>query len=891
MNESNKDHYQLDPENTLESLGVDRETGLTSDEVKKRLEKYGTNTFEKGKEKTLWDSFLKQIKNPLVYILFGALVATIFLEEFLDAIVIAIAITLNTVIGMVQEGRASQAFQKLSESQEKFASVIRNNKRSVISTEKLLPGDIVLVEAGSNVPADLRIIESRNLQTDESALTGESKAVSKTSDAITEEAEITEQKNMAFMGTLAVAGSGVGVVTATGNQTEIGKIAKNLATLEAAKTPVQENLESLASLLAKGVVFILAFVILVGVLQDRALGETILISVAIAVSILPEGLPASVTVVLAIGMEAILKKGGLVKNLLAAETLGSTTTILTDKTGTLTQARMSLDEIITTSTIDEESKDDKVDPIDDQDQRSLLLTALRASDAFVTEEEGEIVVKGRPIEKALLEAALKLDISKEKLDKEQKQLDFLPFESKNRFAASLNETPQGEILHISGAPEVLLNSANRIFIDNEDKEITDDIREKFQKRLKSESEKGSRVIAISYKPSSKNELAQYRNEDTEKLLDDSIFVGLITLKDPIREDVPKAVSTALEAGTRVIMLTGDLPETAKSIAVEAGIATEKSQVILGKETTKMEDKELLGVLKNNTVFARVLPDQKLRISELLKQDKEIVAMTGDGVNDAPALRNANIGVAVGSGTEVAKASSDLILLDDSFAIVVSAIAEGRRIISNLKKITSYLLSTNVGECIALVGSLVLAFPLPLLPTQILWVNIIGEGLLNFALAFEPAEKGSMKRSPRIASMRNVLSINVKKLILIVGISTGVILLSLFYFLLQTTLSIEEVRTIMFITLSMGTTLYAFSFKNLTHSIFKTNLFSNRFLIVALFINIFILYLSLTVPALQTLLSLVPLSIDILAIALAASVANLIVIELGKVIVFGRNRAK
>lgn len=890
MRTDNKDFYKFEPSEIEEILDTNILSGLSKEESIERLSTFGENRFQREKKRTVLDSLVDQLKNPLIFVLIGALLVTIVLHEYLNTIAIIVALFINIIVGIIQEGRASRAFEKLSEAQEKEAKVKRDGLWRVIPADSVVPGDIVNIVGGMNVPADLRMIEAQDLLVDESLLTGEWKSVLKNTKTLTEDLEVTAQANMAFMGSLVVGGHGTGIVVRTGHDTEIGKIAKDLDAIETSETPAQKNINEIMRVLAKAAAVLVISVVAIGLFQGRDIGEAALIAIAIAVSALPEGLPASVTVVLALGMESIMRKGGLVKNLLAAETLGSTTVILTDKTGTLTQSKMSIRNLITASNIHEDSLLEENKPLS-KDQRSLLIKALRSSDAYISETEGEIEIEGRPVERAILEKGFELSLVDEALGEPNERLDLLSFESKNRFAASLNNSDAGEVLYISGAPEVILNAASHVIKDGESVKFGRQLKLAFLNRLDKESQEGRRFIAIAYKPSSAKELAEKRHSKAGKLLNGSIFAGLVSLEDPIREDAPEAIRTAQSAGTRVIMVTGDLPGTAKNIAVQVGIARERDEVIVGAETEEMNDSELLKALHSTTVFARVLPNQKLRISEVLKESGEVVAMTGDGVNDAPALRNANIGIAVGSGTEVAKAASDLILLDNSFSVITAAIREGRRIVDNLRKIIAYLLSTNLAECITVTASLIIGLQSPLLAVQILWINIIGQAFHNFALALEPPERDVMQRSPQHEGARTVLTRNVIDLMLVVGITTGSLLVGLYMILLQTDMPLEDIRTVIFITFSFGYSLYLFSFRDLGESIARMNPFSNPYLLLSVAFSLGLLYLSFTLPTLQTLLSLTSPTMDMLTIALGVAAINLVIIEIIKYFVITREEKR
>lgn len=890
MSTQPKDFYKLEIAEIEEVLQTNVASGLAKEDAAKRLEIYGTNVFKREGKRTLFDSLRDHLKNPLIYVLIAALVVTLLLREYLNMLAIVVALAINIAVGVVQEGRASRAFEKLADAQQKEAKVKREGLWRVIPASNVVPGDIVNVVSGMNVPADLRLIEAQDVLVDESLLTGEWKSVHKTTTPITEDAELTSRTNTMFMGSLIVGGHATGIAIGTGHSTEIGKIAKDLDAIETSETPAQKNINEIMRFLAKAAAVLVAFVVAVGLLQGREVGEAALVAIAIAVSALPEGLPASVTVVLALGMESIMQKGGLVKNLLAAETLGSTTIILTDKTGTLTQAKMGIHSLITASTLSGNSSLDEGGVIS-TDQRTLLIMALRSSDAYISETEGEAKVEGRPVERALLEKGIELSLIDEALKEPHERLDLLSFESKNRFAASLNNSSEGEVLYISGAPEVVLGGSSKILQDGEEVALTGAVRSAFLERLEKESGEGRRFIAIAYKPSSLQELTKRRDSDTSKLLDGSVFAGMVSLEDPVRPDVKEAIETATSAGTRVIMVTGDLAGTAKNIAVQVGIGEEDDRVVLGAETEDMSNEELLVALHSTTIFARVLPHQKLRISEVLKNSGEVVAMTGDGVNDAPALRNASIGIAVNSGTEVAKAASDLILIDNSFSVITAAIKEGRRIVDNLRKIIAYLLSTNLTECLAVVAALVIGLQSPLLAVQILWINIIGQAFHNFALALEPAEKGIMQRAPHRIGTHSILSKEVINLMLVVGITTGTLLVGLYIALLRTEMPLEDIRTTIFITFSLGYSLYLFSFRDLGRSVISMKPLSNPYIILSVAFSLFLIYLSVTLSPLQTLLSLTSPTSTMILIALLVSTANLVLIEAIKYFVITRGQNK
>ena len=887
--------YRLSVKEIEKKLNTDIKNGLTDTKVSNRQKRYGKNIFEQVKKETFTDRVFKQIKSPLVFILIIAGIGTLLLGEYLDMTVIFIAVLINVTIGVFQEKRASLAFEKLMESQEKFATVIRDGKKNVLKTEELVPGDIVLIEAGMYVPADIRIIEHKGLSVNEAALTGEWVNVSKESEVIEKETHITGQTNMVWMGTLVSSGTAMGIVVETGNRTQIGSIAKSLMYAEDTQTPLQKSIKKLAKFLAKFTLASVAVILLIGIIRGENIAEMMLVGIALAVAVMPEGLPAAVTVVLALGMEAILKRGGLVRNLLAAETLGSTTTILTDKTGTLTMAEMRVASIVAYRSVTDKDKKRQKDFFGVDDERDVLDMAILTSDAFVEGGDqalAEWVVRGRPVERAIVIAGLESGINQESILDAQPRIDFLPFESKRRFVASLHkvEKTKENRVYLSGSPEMLIENASFVYSNKKKIKITSKIRKELESVQEKKSSEGMRIIGIAYKDVDwKSFSKKETDDDSGKFLEGIVFAGFIVLHDPIRPDVVESIKTAKEAGARIIMLTGDNPATAAKIAQEAGIKRKVSDVLTGKDIEKLSDDELLKALDTTDVFARVLPNQKLRIAQLLKSNGHVVAMTGDGINDAPALRSADIGVALGSGTEVAKEASDMILINNSFSIIVAAIEEGRRILSNLKKIVVYLLSTGFSEIFIVGGALVAGTALPLLPAQILWINILQEGFMNFAFAFEPKEEDIMKRNPRASSMKNILTPNLKKLITIIAFVTGIFLILLYFFLLSLNLSIEKIRTFMFISLSVSSLFFAFSIKNLHKPIWKINIFSNKYLLASLSVSVFMLIAALTIPALQKLLSLTPPTMSGFGLIVVLGVINLAIIEFTKYFVFERRK--
>lgn len=897
----NNSWYTLTTPELEKALVVSAQKGLTDSDIAERRARYGDNGFKRPSRGGLVKKFITQVKNPLVILLAVAGAGTFFLGEVFNTIVIGIAVAINIIVGVLQEGRADAAFEKLVVSEERFAVVVRGGAKYSIRAEDLVPGDVCLLTAGAHIPADIRLVECADFSTNESALTGEWLAVVKNAEPIAGvSVRITEQYNMAWKGTLAVSGKALGVVVETGDRTELGKIAQELSYREDTTTPLQKKIKKLARFLAYATLAIIALILVLGISRGESLLNMLLVGIALAVAAVPEGLPAAVTVVLALGMEAILKKGGLVRNLLAAETLGGTTVILTDKTGTLTKAEMRVARIVSVESFDDEGR--YVPEKEHGDfssgeggvDREVLTMAVLASDAFVTGHEEDALaewdVQGRPVERAVMLAALESGLRPGELAEIYPRVDFSPFNSDVKFTASLVVGASGtHRLIASGAPEFMLSHSSFLHTAHGKVVMTEKQKKAFSDTQEYYGGQGFRLIAVGYKDvAMSNSRISHLHEGDKGVLSvvsQMIFIGMIVLHDPLRADVRGAVQRAIEAGTRVIMVTGDNKATAETIAREAGIKKTEGGTLTGAELDALSDMELAHILSSTTVIARVLPEQKLRIVRVLKAQGEVVAMTGDGINDAPALRSASIGIALGSGTEVAKEASDLILVNNSFSIIVDAIEEGRRILDNLKKIVAYLLSTGFSEIALIGGALLSATPLPILPAQILWVNILQEGFMNFAFAFEPKERGLMKRNPADISMKSILSSDLRTLLIIVSGVTGVFLVALYFFLLSGDVPIEKTRTIMFAALSVSSMFFALSIKNLRTPIWNIEIFSNTYLLASLGASVLLFAMALYVPVLQKLLSLEPLAGVEIAFIVLIGLFNLVVIEIAKFAVF------
>ena len=836
-------------------LNVNSETGLSSEEAALRQKSFGENKLANEPPLSRFTIFLEQFKSPLMYILVIAGIVTLFLKELGDSIVIFAAVLLNAIVGFFQENKALKTLSALKKIVNHKAEVLRGDNLKIINSEQVVPGDVVILNPGDRVPADGRLISTQDLEINEMALTGEWLAAKKNASPLPEETPLPDRDNMAYMGTVVENGKGCFVVTEIGINTEIGKLAMMVKQAKEEKTPYQKRLLRFSKAIGIIVGCISLAIFVLGIINNKPFVEMLTISVAVAVAAIPEGLPVAVTVILALGMDKILKKKGLVRKLSSAETLGSTSIIVTDKTGTLTQGSMKVEQVISDDIIN-----------------TLKICAF-TSEAFVESPKDpskELVLRGRPTDKALLEAALKAGINPS--DFANKKIAELPFDNSRKFIASLYKQGDSYFLYVCGAPENVIDVCG----------LTQKQKESLKDELEGLTSKGLRVVASASKEVS---LKVNRDEhiDIKKMLKGLVFAGFITLRDPIREDVKQAMKICRNAGMRPIIATGDHKLTAIAVAEELGFKIKKENILQGNELENLSDKEFEAILPTIKIYARVEPKHKLRIIQAWQDSGEVVAMTGDGVNDAPALKKADIGVALGSGTEVARQTSDLILLNDSFSIIVSAIEQGRAILDNIRKVITYLFTGVFTEIILIGGTMALAWLthqpwiLPIAAVQILWVNLIEDGPISVSLAFEEKEKDLMKQPP-INKKTALLTKEMKIIIFIVGLVTDLILLALFLWLWHKTHDIRYVQTMIFAGLSIDSLFYVFSCKSLRKNIWNISLLSNKFLLAALSFSLFMLFIAIYAPPLQGLLKTMPLSLSDWVIIFGLGIIGVVLIE-------------
>lgn len=878
--------HSISVEAALKNLKTTRK-GITQKQADERLQKFGLNRLPEEKPVSKFKILLDQLKSPLIYILVIAGFITLILQDWTDSVVIFAAVFLNSIIGFLQENKTSQILSKLRKVVREKAIVIRNGHEKEIRQTHLTIGDVIVLQPGDKVPADARLIESFGLKVNESALTGEWLAVDKTIKKLSQGLSLADRKNMLYMGTVIESGRAKAVVVGTGIKTEIGKIAKSLQVVEEEKTPYQKKIAKFSKIIAIAVGLISIAIFIGGIITGRDILEMFTTSVAVAVAAIPEGLPVAITVIMALGMERILRKKGLVKKLVAAEVLGSTSIICTDKTGTMTQAKMQVAELITGS----KKNGDKL-------KKLTSKVALSCTEAFIEniqDPANKWIVRGRPTEAALVVFASQSGMKRDGLEKKEPRKDILPFEPQYKYSASLNKiSGSQDILYILGAPELILKKSNYYETNKETKKMTDKKREELKKKFEKLNSQGLRLVATGYKKISNRSLGEDLREQSEigdlseeekrnlyeKHLKDMVFVSFIVIKDPLRSEVKKAIKTVRQAGMKPIIITGDHKLTAQAIAKEVGIPAESKNIIEGEEFEKMSDREFKKRLRDITIYARMEPRHKLRIVQAWQEKGEVVAMTGDGVNDAPALKKANIGMALGSGTDVAKEASDLVLLTDNFSIIVTAIKEGRTIIDNIRKVITFLFADGFTEIILIGGSLLAGLPLPLLPAQLLWVNLIEDSLPAVSLGFEKPEKGVMKRHPEDLDS-SLLTKEIKFLIFVIGIVTSIILFGLFIWLFKKSLDIAEIRTVIFAGLAIDSIFYVFSCKDLKKNIWEIKLFSNKFLVLSWVFSVAMLLIAVYVPIFQTILKTVPMNLFDWGLVFVIGLINLFFIEITK----------
>lgn len=850
-----KTYYNRSVGDVEKDLQTSLKNGLTAAEAKIRLEQYGFNAFEKKKKKGLLVKFFAQFKSFMIIVLLVAAavsggIGVLHGEGFTDAIIILAIVILNAIIGVAQEAKAENSLEALEKMSVPNCKVIRDGQVEVVSTREIVPGDIVVLETGDSIPADLRLAEAVNLKISDAALTGESVPEEKFTETIEkEDVALGDRDNLGFSSSLVTYGRGKGIVIATGMNTEVGRIAEMIQSVPEMKTPLQVKLDNLGKYLGIGALVICILIFIVGVLYGRNVLDMFMTAVSLAAAAIPEGLPAVSTIVLAVGVQRLAKKNAIVRSLPSVETLGGTTVICSDKTGTLTQNRMTVVELF----FDGKSVDvSKADELQKKASEDLLKTAILANDATLSEENGHWITNGDPTETALLDVGLKYRINKDTLEDELPRIEEIPFDSDRKLMTTVHRDSKGNlIVYTKGGLDELLNCCTHISLNGELKPLTDKEKESIRNANVEMAKNALRVLAMAQK-----EIKELPKEITPETLEkELVFVGMVGMIDPPREEVKDAVVKCRTAGIKPVMITGDHMITATAIATQLGIMDEGDKVCSGVEVEKMSDAELKASIHDISVYARVSPEHKVRIVKAFQKSGDVVAMTGDGVNDAPALKLANIGCAMGiTGTDVSKSAADIVLTDDNFATVVTAVEEGRRIYDNILKAIQFMLSTNIGEIVVLFVAVLANWVSPLLPIHILWINLVTDSLPALALSVDPADKDIMERKP-IDSGKGIMTKSFSLKIFLQGTMIGALSLIAYWIGLGT--SIEAAQTMTFAVLAFAQMAHVMNVRSI-HSAFY-NMFSNKYLLGAiLFVNILMLSL-LLIPGLHGIFHLTILS--------------------------------
>lgn len=855
--------YTKSLKSIFRDLQVNPDDGLSQQEVQNRLKEFGKNRLPEPAKISLWKLFFKQFANFMIYILLGATALSLVLQDYKDAILIGLVVIVNTCIGFFQEYKAEKTLASLKKMSSPTAKVMRSGQIEEIATELLVPGDIVVLDEGDVIPADIRLIESVGLDINEAILTGESVPAQKDTDIeIREKVALGDQLNMAFMGTVIAVGNGRGVVVSTGASTQIGKIAQFLAIPLEKPTPLQRNLDALGKYLIFAAIGASAIIFLIGFLQGREWIELLFTVISLAVAVIPEGLVAVVTITMAIGVQRMAKRNAIVRNLPAVETLGAVNVICSDKTGTLTEGKMVATDLwvggklyaVSGTGIQPEGNiycDDKPVINLSSDLTLALTTMALCNNAVLQQDEaGSWEGVGDPTEVALQVLAHKLQYKKEELEKEWKLIEGLPFDSDRKLMSVIYTSPQNETLVLTkGAPEEVLSACKFFRVNGEDKLLTKEDKKRFLQINTDMAERGLRVLAFAQRTFSKIE----KDIEPETIERNLVILGMAGVLDPVRPEAKNAVEECRRAGITVMMITGDHPATATNIATQLGIFNpKKDKILTGEQLDKLDEETLCAIQPFPKIFARVSPENKLMlVNTLRKKMGYIVAMTGDGVNDAPAIKHANIGIAMGKeGTDVTKQAADIILVDDNFATIVTAVEEGRRIFTNIQKFIRYLLSCNMSSVLSILFATAAGIPLPFTPIQILWLNLVTDTPPALALGFDPAEKDAMGNPPRNPKRRIFRKADLVFILFHGGIMAGLMLAIFMIELYVDHSSLEKARTMAFSMLVLVQLAQAFNARSTATSIFRNNIFGNKGLLAAVGFSFSLLLLGMYFPFLK-----------------------------------------
>jgi Ca2+-transporting ATPase len=876
--------YKLTAEETLKKFETSH-SGITEKEAGERLKKYGPNKLRERKKKTDLQIFLSQFANILIIVLLVATVISVVLGEILDAGVIFAIVIINAIVGYLQEKKAEGAIEALKKMASPKAIVIRNGEHTEIDAENIVPGDIIQLEVGRHIPADARILQAMNLEVNESSLTGESKPTGKAAHKIDKDVVVADMKNMVFAGTTVTSGHGTAIVVATGMETEIGKIARLIQMPEEKKTILQRRLDTLGKQLSIIIVAVCCVIFVLGFLRGQPMVEMFFVAVALAVAAIPEGLPAVVTMTLAMGVQKMAKENAIVRKLSSVESLGSTTVICTDKTGTLTVNQMTVKKIFINDRIFDVTGGgyapsgkimlDGKEYQPDKDMKLMLLNGILCNDAELEKHRNKYSVYGDPLEGSLLTLAAKADgvEQMEKARKAHQRIDEIGFDSSRKCMSTVNIIEGRKTLFIKGAPEVLLKKSSRILKGGKILQLSEHDKSEIYEINNKLTSEALRTLAFGYKPLTED----YIKERAEH---DIIFIGIVGVIDPPRPEVAASVEKAKKAGIKVVMVTGDHKNTAVAIGKAVGIYEPGKMIITGEELDKLTTDQFAKMADDIIIYSRVSPEHKLRIVNVLKSRRQVVAMTGDGVNDAPALKKADVGISMGiAGTDVAKEVSDIVLVDDDFTTIVNSVEEGRSIYDNIKKTVHFLLACNAGELITIFTAIMIGFPTPLLPIQILWMNLVSDSLPAFALGIDTKDPDIMNRKPR-PKKENIVTRNSLYLILLTAVLMCAGTLALFLYSME---NYDYVRasTVAFTALIFVQKGAVLSMRSEKHSIFKLGFLTNKFMIWSIAITAALHLIIIYIPFFNTVFKTTPIGLLDWLLILIYCVAVFAILELYK----------
>lgn len=888
------DYYTLTSDKLIAYLETTVKEGLSSQMADNRLKKYGPNLLPSEKPYDTYRIFLTQLKDPLIIILLVAAVLTYAINEIKDFYIILAIIVIEFIIGFVEEYRSEKIIAKLNKISKTNVNVIRDGHISTISSVDIVPGDIIQLQAGKRVPADCQLINTEYLLVDEAILTGESVPVQKNAQALPADTPINERSNSLFQGTYIAQGGAVAVVTVTGRATELGKIATQVKKIEKSGTPLQKKLAGFTKVVAVFAAIISILIVGAGFILGKNIYETILLAISMAVSAIPEGFPIIVTIALVVGMTRLARKKVIIKHLPSVETLGSTSIICMDKTGTLTENKLAVKKIVLADgqefSIDQSDysptgnfllNGKKIKPIKYPHLEILLTAGAICNDSSIEQKDDEWQAVGDPTESALVAAAAKAQLDPDKLAQDFIREDIIPFQSMSNFMATLNQSgPTGKrYIYLKGSPETILQMCSyRAMVDKTVKLTAKDKKDQMEK-VDELAQKSFRILAIAYKEAPGQ--GSMKLDDTA-LKYGLVYLGLVALTDPVRPTAMSSIRTAKQAGLDIIIITGDYPVTALNITQSLGMKINRENIITGPELATLTSTQFHRRADDIKIYARVLPEQKMQIIEYWQQKGQVVAMTGDGVNDAPALKRADIGIAMGNGTDVAREAAEIILLENNFNRIIDTIREGRATYENIRKSVIYLLGHNIGEISVIFLAMIFRLPIPLVPTQILWMNVVTDGLVDEALIFEPAETDVMKRPPRPASER-FLNQTMLRRIIIIGLYMTIVSFLLYRFFLDRT-ELEYSRTIVFTLMAFFSIFGVYASRSIQNTTLNMSIFRNPWLFYASIISIAMQLVVVYWPGLNETFHTVPLKLLDLGLIILVAATILPVVELEKYLV-------